>query len=149
MNRYPLWKYAIIVIALLVGAVYTAPNFFGEAPAVQVSPAKSVQKVDASTQARVEAALKEAGLTPEALALEGSSLRVRFDDTDTQLKAKDAIQHALNADPAEPDYIVALNLLSRTPAWLAALHAAPMYLGLDLRGGVHFMLQVDMPAALT
>jgi len=149
MNRYPVWKYAIIVIALLVGAVYTAPNFFGEAPAVQVSPAKANQKVDGATQVRVEEALKAAGITAEAINLEAGSLRVRVDSTDTQLKAKDTIQRALIQDAADPDYIVALNLLSRTPAWLSALHAAPMYLGLDLRGGVHFMLQVDMNAALT
>ncbi len=149
MNRYPVWKYVIIVIALLVGAVYTAPNFFGEAPAVQVSPAKASQKVDAATQSRVEAALKEAGIAPDAISLEGSSLRVRLESTDLQLKAKDAIQRALTRDPADPDYIVALNLLSRTPGWLVSLHAAPMYLGLDLRGGVHFMLQVDMQAALS
>ena len=149
MNRYPVWKYVIIVIALLVGAVYTAPNFFGEAPAVQVSPAKASQKVDAATQSRVEAALKEAGIAPDAISLEGGSLRVRLESTDLQLKAKDAIQRALTRDPADPDYIVALNLLSRTPGWLVSLHAAPMYLGLDLRGGVHFMLQVDMQAALS
>jgi preprotein translocase subunit SecD len=149
MNRYPMWKYAIIVIALLVGAIYTAPNFFGEAPAVQVSTAKAVLKVDAATQARVEAALKEVGITPDAITLEAGSLRVRLDSTDTQLKAKDAVQRALIRDAADPDYIVALNLLSRTPGWLAALRAAPMYLGLDLRGGVHFMLQVDMQAALS
>ncbi len=149
MNRYALWKYVIILIALLVGAVYTAPNFFGEAPAVQVSPAKAVLKVDAGTQVRVEAALKDAGIVPDAISLEAGSLRVRFDDTDTQLKAKDVVERALIRDPADPEYIVALNLLSRTPGWLAALHAAPMYLGLDLRGGVHFMLQVDMQAALT
>jgi preprotein translocase subunit SecD len=149
MNRYPLWKYAIIVVALLVGALYTAPNFFGEAPAVQVSPAKAVLKMDPSIQARVEEALQEAGIHPDAISLEAGSLRVRLDSTDTQLKAKDAIQRALIKDPTDPDYIVALNLLSRTPAWLSALHAAPMYLGLDLRGGVHFMLQVDMQAALS
>jgi len=148
MNRYPVWKYAIIVIALLVGALYTAPNFFGEAPAVQVSTAKAVLKVDATTQARVEEALKAAGVAAEAISLEGGSLRVRVDSTDTQLKAKDAIQRALVRDPADPEYIVALNLLPRTPGWLSALRAAPMYLGLDLRGGVHFMLQVDMQAAL-
>jgi preprotein translocase subunit SecD len=96
----------------------------------------------------VESALKTAGLTPELLALEGSSLKVRFDSTDAQIKAKDAIQHALVPDPNDPSYVVALNLLARSPAWLSAMHAAPMYLGLDLRGGVHFMLQVDMPAAL-
>ena len=148
MNRYAWWKYAIIAVALLVGAVYTAPNFFGEAPAVQISPAKSAQKVDAAVQARVESALQAAGVTPEIINLEGGSLRVRTADTDTQLKAKDAIQHALNREGEEPDYIVALNLISRTPSWLLSLRAAPMYLGLDLRGGVHFMLQVDMPAAL-
>ncbi len=149
MNRYPLWKYAIIVIALLLGGLYTAPNFFGEAPAVQVSPAKAVLKVDTGTQARVEQALREAGITPEAISLESGSLRVRLDSTDAQLKAKDAIERALVPDAADPPYIVALNLLSRTPGWLSTLHAAPMYLGLDLRGGVHFMLQVDMQSALT
>lgn len=149
MNRYPLWKYAIIVVALLVGALYTAPNFFGEAPAVQVSPVKAVLKMDLATQARVEEALKAAGVSADAISLEAGSLRVRVASTDAQLKAKDAIQRALVKDPADPDYIVALNLLPRTPAWLSALHAAPMYLGLDLRGGVHFMLQVDMQAALS
>jgi len=149
MNRYPVWKYAIIVIALLLGALYTLPNFFGEAPAVQVSSGKATIKVDTTTLGKVEGALQAAGLTPQVLALEGSSVRARFDSTDNQLKAKDAIQKALIPDPADPAYVVALNLVSRTPAWLSALHAAPMYLGLDLRGGVHFMLQVDMQAALT
>ena len=149
MNRYPVWKYAIIVIALLVGLVYTLPNFFGEAPAVQVSAAKASQKVDNATLARVEDALKAAGLAADAISLENGSVRARFATTDDQLKAKDAIQKALLPEGAEPAYIVALNLLSRSPAWLSSLHAAPMYLGLDLRGGVHFMLQVDMPAALT
>ena len=149
MNRYLVWKYAIIVIALLVGALYTLPNFFGEAPAVQVSAAKASAKVDSSTQARVEESLKAAGLTFDAISIEGGSLRVRFDSTDTQLRAKDAIQKTLVPDAGSPSYVVALNLLARSPAWLSALKASPMYLGLDLRGGVHFMLQVDMPAALT
>src|SRR5574343_1300921 len=149
MNRYPVWKYAIIVIALLLGALYTLPNFFGEAPAVQVSSGKATVKVDIATLGKVEDALKAAQLAPQVLALEGNSVRARFDNTDNQLKAKDAIQMALIPDPADPPYVVALNLVSRTPAWLASLHAAPMYLGLDLRGGVHFMLQVDMQAALT
>ncbi len=149
MNRYPFWKYAIICIALLVGCVYTLPNFFGEAPAVQVSSGKASVKVDLAVQERVQEALKAAGITPDVLTLENGSLKVRFDNTDTQLKAKDAIQHALVPDANDPTYVVALNLLSRSPAWLSALNAAPMYLGLDLRGGVHFMLQVDMPAALT
>jgi preprotein translocase subunit SecD len=149
MNRYPFWKYAIIVIALLVGAVYTLPNFFGEAPAVQISAGKASVKVDATVQTRVEQVLQAANLVPDVVSLENGSLKVRFEDTDTQIKAKDAIQHALVPDVNDASYVVALNLLSRSPAWLSALNAAPMYLGLDLRGGVHFMLQVDMPAALT
>jgi len=149
MNRYPVWKYAILVIVLLVGALYTLPNFFGEAPAVQVSSAKATVKVDTAVQQRVEEALKAAGVTPDFVALEGNSVRARFDTPDNQLKAKDALQKALVPDASDPSYIVALNLVSRSPLWLKALHANPMYLGLDLRGGVHFMLQVDMQAALT
>jgi preprotein translocase subunit SecD len=149
VNRYPLWKYAIILVALLVGLVYALPNFFGEDPAVQVSAAKSSVKVDAATQSRVEAALKAAGIQPMSIARDPSSIKVRLDSTDTQLKAKDALQRALVPDPADAGYVVALNLLSSSPSWLSALRAQPMYLGLDLRGGVHFMLQVDMQAALT
>ena len=149
MNRYPVWKYAIIVIALLLGVVYTLPNFFGEAPAVQVSSGKATIKVDTGTLQKVEDALKAAGVSAQSVALEGGSIRARFDSTDNQLKAKDAVQKALIPDAADPQFVVALNLVSRSPEWLGALHAAPMYLGLDLRGGVHFMLQVDMQAALT
>jgi preprotein translocase subunit SecD len=149
MNRYPVWKYAIIVIALLVGAIYTLPNFFGEAPAVQVSSAKSVVKVDSATEGRVQDALAKAGIQPEAVTLDAGSVKVRVSSTDIQLKAKDALQRALNPDPNDATYVVALNLLSGSPKWLSALRAAPMYLGLDLRGGVHFMLQVDMQAALS
>ena len=149
MNRYPVWKYAILVIALLVGVLYTLPNFFGEAPAVQVSSAKATIKVDAAVLQRVEEALKAAGVKADFVSLDGSSVRARFDTPDNQLKAKDAIQKALVPDAQDPSYIVALNLISRSPTWLTALHAQPMYLGLDLRGGVHFMLQVDMQAALT
>ena len=149
MNRYPVWKYVVIVIALLVGGLYTLPNFFGESPAVQVSAAKPSVKIDSSTLARVEAALKAGGLVAQVVTLDGNSIKARFDTTDTQLRAKDAIQKALVPEPANAGYVVALNLLSRSPAWLSAMRAVPMYLGLDLRGGVHFMLQVDMQAALT
>lgn len=149
MNRYPVWKYAIILVALLVGALYTLPNFFGEAPAVQVSAGKPTAKVDSATLARVEQALAVAGVQPQATTLEGASIKVRLDSGEAQLKAKDAIQKALVPDESDPSYVVALNLLSRSPKWLSAVNAAPMYLGLDLRGGVHFMLQVDMQAALT
>jgi preprotein translocase subunit SecD len=149
MNRYPVWKYALIALVLIVSIIYTLPNFFGEAPAVQVSSAKATVKVDAGTLARVEQALKDANVSSDLVSLEGNSVRVRLPDTDTQLKAKDAVQRAVNPDAGNPGYVVALNLISRSPKWLSSLYAAPMYLGLDLRGGVHFMLQVDMSAALT
>jgi preprotein translocase subunit SecD len=148
MNRYPVWKYVLIALALLAGIIYALPNLYGEAPAVQVSGAKASVHVDEPLRARVEQLLAEAGLKPEAVTLDGPSLRARFATPDEQIKAKDVLQRALNPDPADPAYIVALNLVSRTPGWLTALHARPMYLGLDLRGGVHFMLEVDMKAAL-
>lgn len=149
MNRYPWWKYAIILVALVVGALYTAPNFFGEAPAVQVSSGKATVKVDGALVERVNTALTAAGLSADFVQLEGNSVRARFADTDTQIRAKDAIARALIPDPADPAYIVALNLVSRSPQWMARVGALPMYLGLDLRGGVHFLMQVDMKAALT
>lgn len=149
MNRYSAWRYALMVLVLVVAVIYTLPNFFGEAPAVQISSGKATVKVDADTLARVESALKEAGVVFNAASLDNGSIKVRLSDTTTQLKAKDAIQKALVPDATNPPYVVALNLLSRSPAWLTSLHAMPMYLGLDLRGGVHFMLQVDMQAALT
>ncbi|MBX3605102.1 MAG: protein translocase subunit SecD [Piscinibacter sp.] len=149
MNRYPLWKYAMLLVALLIGLVYTLPNFFGEAPAVQVSAGKATVKVDAALVPRIEQALSGAGVQADFVQFDGNSVKARFRDTDTQLKAKDAISKSLIPDPSDPSYIVALNLLSRSPQWLTALHALPMYLGLDLRGGVHFLMQVDMKAALT
>ncbi len=149
MNRYPVWKFAILLVALLLGVIYTLPNFFGEAPAVQVSSSKMSAKVDDATLMRVAEAIKAADVPAAVLTLEGNSIKARFETTEQQLKAKDAIQKALIPEGTENGYVVALNLLSRSPAWLTALHAAPMYLGLDLRGGVHFMLQVDMKAALS
>ncbi len=149
MNRYPVWKFAILLVALLLGVIYTLPNFFGEAPAVQVSSSKMSAKVDDATLTRVAEAIKAADVPAAVLTLEGNSIKARFETTEQQLKAKDAIQKALIPEGIENGYVVALNLLSRSPAWLTALHAAPMYLGLDLRGGVHFMLQVDMKAALS
>ncbi|MFZ5483989.1 MAG: protein translocase subunit SecD [Pseudomonadota bacterium] len=142
MNRYPLWKYLVVAVALVIGFIYTLPNFFGEVPAVQVSPLRSTEKVDAVLLGKVEAALKAAGLGNDGLVLEPRSLRARFADTDTQIKAKDVIQSALGNG-----YTVALSLVPASPAWLAEF-AEPMYLGLDLRGGVHFLMQVDMPKAL-
>jgi preprotein translocase subunit SecD len=149
MNRYPVWKYAMLVIAFLIGALYTAPNFFGEAPAVQVSSGKATVKVEPALVGRVQEALKAVSVNADFVALEGTSVRARFDNTDTQIKAKDAIAKALNPDASNPSYIVALNLVSRSPQWLTQMRALPMYLGLDLRGGVHFLMQVDMKSALT
>ncbi len=149
MNRYPAWKYALLVLALLVGLVYTLPNFFGEAPAVQVSSGKATLKLDAAMAPRVEQVLTQAGLKADFVQFEGVSVKARFADLDSQRKAKDAINAALNPDPANPSYIVALNLLSRSPHWLTAVRALPMFLGLDLRGGVYFLMQVDMKSALT
>ena len=149
MNRYPFWKYALLALALLVGGLYALPNVFGEAPAVQVSAGKAGMRLDEASAQRVQAALQAAGITADSVLLDGASIKARFADTETQLKAKDAIQKALNPTPDDSAYVVALNLIARSPAWLTSLNASPMYLGLDLRGGVHFMLQVDMPAALT
>ncbi len=149
MNRYPWWKYLILGLALVVGLLYTLPNFYGEAPAVQVSSGKVTLKLDSKMAPRIEQVLAAASLKPDFVQYEGNSVKARFGSTDDQMKAKDAISKALNPDAADPSYIVALNLLSRSPAWLTSLHALPMYLGLDLRGGVHFLMQVDMKAALT
>jgi len=143
MNRYPLWKYLLIFAALLTGLIYTLPNLYGEAPAVQVQPTRATLKADSALMQRVQGILKSAHIKPDAVMLEDNSVKVRFDSTDTQLKAKD-ILHAQLGD----DYVVALNLLSRSPQWMTDIHALPMYLGLDLRGGVHFLLQVDMKSAL-
>ena len=153
MNRYPLWKYLTVLIAVVIGLLYTLPNIFGESPAVQVSSAKATLKIDPATLDRVQTILQQAGIpnTGASFELNGTvgTVRVRFPSTDIQLKARDLIEKALNPNPAEPSYTVALNLLPASPAWLSAIGANPMYLGLDLRGGVHFLLQVDMQGALT
>ncbi|MEY4414317.1 MAG: preprotein translocase subunit SecD [Pseudomonadota bacterium] len=149
MNRYPWWKYLILALALVIGALYTLPNLYGEAPAVQVSSAKATLKLDAGIVPRIEQTLTAAGLQADFVQFEGTTVKARFRDTDDQIKAKDAIVKALNPDAQDPSYIVALNLLSRTPTWMQRINALPMFLGLDLRGGVHFLMQVDMKAALT
>ena len=149
MNRYPLWKYITVVVALLIGLIYTLPNFFGESPAVQVSSGKATLKVDTSTLERVESTLKAASIESNGTFLDTNGVKVRLKDTDTQLKAKDLLEKQFNPDPSDPQYVVALNLLSSSPQWLTNMGALPMYLGLDLRGGVHFLLQVDMKGALT
>lgn len=143
MNRYPLWKYVVVAIALVVGLIYSLPNFYGESPAVQISAGKPTLRVDGATLARVESVLKGAQVPYDLAQLDNHTVRVRFADTDTQLRAKTVLEEQLGSD-----YVVALNLLSRSPAWLTAIHALPMYLGLDLRGGVHFLLQMDMKTAI-
>ncbi len=143
MNRYPLWKNLLILVVLVAGFIYTLPNFYGESPAVQVMPLRSHLKADTQLLATVEQALRDVQLSPEAISLDANSVKARFSDTDSQLKAKDVLHAKLGED-----YVVALNLLSRSPAWLTGMNALPMYLGLDLRGGVHFLMQVDMKAAL-
>jgi preprotein translocase subunit SecD len=151
MNRYPLWKYILIVIALIFGALYTVPNFFGDAPAVQVSSGKATVKVGADMADRVAQVLQKGGIRSDSIVFEGGShgsVRARFSNTDTQFTAKALLEKELNTDPADPTYIVAFNLLSNTPKWLQSLNALPMYLGLDLRGGVHFLMQVDTKAVM-
>ena len=152
MNRYPAWKYVLIVIALLFGALYTVPNFYSPSPALQVNSAKSTVKVDSSMQARVEDALKNANLSNTGVffGVNGTqgSVKMRFADTDTQFKAKEALEKALNPDQTDPSYSVTFNSMSSAPAWLQAIHASPMFLGLDLRGGVHFLMQVDTNGVL-
>ncbi|MGF6371110.1 preprotein translocase subunit SecD [Paraburkholderia sp. RAU6.4a] len=152
MNRYPLWKYAVMLVALVIGLVYTLPNLYGEAPAVQVSSGKATVRLDAATLASIEAALAANLIKPTAITFDNSqnnaNIRVRLTNTDTQLRVKDLLQKSLNSDPNDPQYVVALNLQSASPTWMTALRALPMYLGLDLRGGVHFLLQVDMAGAL-
>lgn len=151
MNRYPLWKYALIVIALLFGTLYTLPNFFGESPAVQISSAKSTIEVDGAVTERVQQILQQNSLAPESIIFDNGgapSVRARFANTDAQFKAKAVLEKGLNADPEDPTYTVAFNLLPNTPQWLQSLHAFPMFLGLDLRGGVHFLMQVDIKAVM-
>jgi preprotein translocase subunit SecD len=143
MNRYPLWKNLLIIVAVIVAFIYALPNIYGEAPAVQVSPLGAGVKADVELMNRVEAALKEDNVPAEKVFLDPSGVKARFGDTDTQLKARDLLQARLG-----DDYVVALNLLPNSPAWLTAIGALPMYLGLDLRGGVHFLLEVDMKAAI-
>ena len=143
MNRYPLWKYILVLTILVLGLVYSMPNIFGESPAVQITTAKATSKLDPELLGKVEAALKQENIKIDAIFMDATGVKVRFADADTQIKAKDILKNNLGKD-----YVIALNLISRSPSWLSNIHARPMYLGLDLRGGVHFLLQVDMKAAL-
>ncbi|MEW5885670.1 MAG: protein translocase subunit SecD [Pseudomonadota bacterium] len=148
MNRYPLWKYVTIVVALLIALLYALPNLYGEAPGVQVSSGQHGVRIDNATLTRIEQALAERQISAQSLALQDQTIQALFDSAETQLRARDAIDRALNPDPAQPTHVAALNLVPQTPRWLQLLNAQPMYLGLDLRGGVHFLMQVDMPGAI-
>ena len=150
MNRYPVWKFVLMALAVLIGLLYTVPNLYGSAPAVQVSAASLTTKVGTDTAAQVEQLLAAASIKPDYVTFEGTTVHARFATTDTQIHARDVISAGLNAgaDKDAPPYSVALNMVPRAPRWMASLHALPMYLGLDLRGGVHFLLQVDLKAAL-
>jgi preprotein translocase subunit SecD len=147
MNRYPWWKYLIMAVVLVVGAVYALPNLYGESPSVQISSTGG-SKVDNALLLKGEQILDAAALKPDSADFNGTTVNYRFSNTSVQLKARDVLAKALNPDADNPRYVVAVNLLSRSPSWLTALNANPMYLGLDLRGGVHFLLQVDMQAAV-
>jgi preprotein translocase subunit SecD len=147
MNRYPLWKYILVLSLLAISVIYTLPNFFGEVPAVQVSPLKTTVKIDTAVMQAVEQALKSASVSYDGIFTDPNSIKVRLRDTDTQLKAKDVLEKALNPIADSPSFILALNLISDSPSWFTAMNALPMYLGLDLRGGIHFLLQVDMKSA--
>jgi preprotein translocase subunit SecD len=152
MNRYPVWKYLLIVLVLVFGALYTIPNFFGESPALQITSAKATIKLGPDTVGLATQALDKAGVRVENVFYENlgnnGTVRARFSSTDLQFKAKTILEQALNRDPLDPSYLVAFNLLPNTPGWLQSLHALPMYLGLDLRGGVHFLMQVDTKAVI-
>jgi preprotein translocase subunit SecD len=141
MNKYPIWKYLIILAIIVPGFLYALPNLFGEDPALQISPTRTAI-IDASTLQQVEGTLNDAGISFHSLELLESGMQVRFQDTEDQLKAKDLVENELG-----DKYTVALNLVAATPAWLEAFDAQPMYLGLDLRGGVHFLMQVDIEGA--
>jgi preprotein translocase subunit SecD len=153
MNRYPVWKYILIAVAILLGALFTAPNYFGESPAVQVTSGKSTVKMTSDMAAKVADVLTREGIANNGIAFDGTgtyaSVRARFATPDIQFRAKSVLEKGLNTDPTDPTYLVALNLQSDTPKWMQSLHALPMYLGLDLRGGVHFLMQVDAKAVLT
>ena len=142
MNQYPKWKYGLVLVAIFIGLIYSIPNFFGESPALQIMPTKSSDKLDLSILASIEGSLKEANLPFDGIVQEPNGIKIKFANPDNQLKAKDILQNALGAN-----YVIALNLVSKSPSWLSKIGAIPMYLGLDLRGGVHFLLQVDMKAA--
>ncbi len=152
MNRYPIWKYVLIAVAILFGALYAVPNYFGEVPSLQVTSGKSTVKMTPEMRTKVVGVLAQEGIASNGVSYDSSGaysfVSASFATPDIQFRAKSALEKGLNTDASDPAYMVALNLQADTPKWLQALHAAPMYLGLDLRGGVHFLMQVDTRAVL-
>ncbi len=142
MNKYPMWKNVFIVLVVAICSVYALPNLYGEDPALQITPARA-GKIDSAVKDTLADALDKASLAVKDIEIDSRQILVRFPDTETQLKAVDYVKAALGKD-----YVTALNLAPATPAWLEKLNALPMYLGLDLRGGVHFLMEVDMDAAV-
>ncbi|WP_455427173.1 protein translocase subunit SecD [Dryocola sp. LX212] len=143
LNRYPLWKYIMLVVVIVVGLLYALPNLYGEDPAVQITGARGIAASE-QTLIQVQNTLKEEKIAPKSVALEEGAILARFDTTDTQLRAREALMGVLG-----DKYVVALNLAPATPRWLTMISAEPMKLGLDLRGGVHFLMEVDMDTALS
>jgi preprotein translocase subunit SecD len=143
MNKYPLWKYLIILAVIIPGFIYALPNLFGEDPALQVSATRAAI-IDDATQQQITSALSESGIVFSKLQKQENGIQLRFKDTDDQLKAKAVVENELG-----DKYTVALNLVPATPAWMDAINARPMYLGLDLRGGVHFLMEVDIVGAIS
>lgn len=142
INKYPLWKYILIVIVIIVALLYALPNLFGDDAALQISANRGTE-VTLATQEAVREVLKNNNIEPKGIALENQQLLVRFNNTEDQLKGQDLVKKELGSD-----YVIALNLAHRTPEWLLAIDALPMYLGLDLRGGVHFLMEVDVESAV-
>jgi len=143
MNRYPAWKYIFIFIVIAVGIIYALPNLYGSAPALQISASSSTAEVSELTELQVNIALDDANIESVSMELGDGRLTIKFSDEETQLRAKDVLQEALGRS-----HVIALNLAPNTPDWLRNLGAEPMFLGLDLRGGVHFLMEVDMEAAV-
>lgn len=143
LNRYPLWKYLMLIFFILIGLLYALPNLYGEDPAVQITGVRGID-ANETTLHQVQAVLVKEKIPSKSMALENGAILVRFSDPDLQLHAREVLMTALGGK-----YVIALNLAPATPAWLAALGADPMKLGLDLRGGVHFLMEVDMDTALS
>ena len=147
MNRYPIWKYLLIVMILVVGVIYALPNLYGEDPSIQISPQRDAA-LSSEVEQTVQTVLNESEITFSQIDRDPKAIIVRFPDTETQLSAQYAINKALHDAYGADEYTVAMNLAPATPQWLRDFNASPMKLGLDLRGGIHFLMEVDMKTAV-